>query len=209
MSRPDGTVVAQAVYEYQTSGSQNTLYLTLGEVTLTCNLLTGEAAPISEAEQQQLEVWGASDDANIVRDASLAIIEEGTQQSPSQLLLNYYAIALFVDGVPITASGPRLDGLRKNSLHHAVSKLRTPVEAVSTSCSERMIAPLLAVGTSIDVTTTPAVSSSRYSVLAVAALVAIVLEIGSACRCIVRLAPTTTLAWDSTAATLPDNVPAS
>ena len=159
MSRPDGTVVAQAVYEYQTSGSQNTLYLTLGGVTLTCNLLTEEAAPISEAEQQQLEVWGASEDANMVRDASLAIIEEGPQQSPSQLLLNYYAIALFVDGVPITASGPRLDGSRKNSLHHAVSKLRTPVEAVSAPCSDRLIAPVVAVGTSVNFRTSPAVSA--------------------------------------------------
>jgi len=159
MSRPDGTVVAQAVYEYQASGSQNTLYLTLGGVTVTCNLVTEEAAPVSEAEQQQLETWGASEDADMVRGASLAIIEEGPQQSPSQLLLNYYAIALYVDGVGITASGPRLDGSRKNSLHHAVSKMRSPLQPVSTSCSEGMIAPLLAVGSSIDLINAPTVSS--------------------------------------------------
>jgi hypothetical protein len=159
MSRPDGTVVAQAVYEYQTSGSQNTLYLTLGGVTLTCNLSTEEAAPISEAEQQQLEVWGASEDASLVRDTSVAIIDEGPQQSPSQLLLNYYAIALLVDTVPVTASGPRLDNSRKSSLHHAASKLSTPIEPVSARCSERMITPVVAVGTSVDFATIPAVSS--------------------------------------------------
>jgi hypothetical protein len=159
MSRGDGTIVAEAVYEYQPSASQNTLSLVLGGVTLTCDLSTEETSALSEAEQSQLEAWGAGEDANMVRDALLAIIEDGPQQSPSQLLLNYYAIALYVDAMPITVSGPRLDDSRKSSLHHAVSQLRTPPQTVSDSCSGRMIAPLAAVGTTLNPTITPAVSS--------------------------------------------------
>jgi hypothetical protein len=159
MARPDGTVIANASYEYQASANLNNLYVTVGGVTLTFDLTTEEAAPISDAEQQQLDAWGASEDANTVRDTSIAIIDEGAQQSPSQLLLNYYAIALFVDTVPVTASGPRLDNSRKSSLHHAASKLRTPVEPVSASCPVRMITPVVAVRTSVDFATIPAVSS--------------------------------------------------
>ncbi len=153
MTRPDGSVMAEAAYEYDSSASQNTLSITLGGVTLNCDLATEEAAPLSDAEQAQLEAWGTSDDANMVRDASLVIIDEGPQQTPSQLLLNYYAIALFVDTIPATASGPRLDSPRKNSLHHAVSSFSAPANAVSAPCPERMITPVAAVATSLKSTT--------------------------------------------------------
>lgn len=126
----------EAVYEYQTSTNQNTLYLTLGGVTITCDLISEETAPISDAEQEQLEAWGASEEGNLVRDASVAIIQEGTPQSPSQLLLNYYAIALLVDSIPATASGPRLDSSQKNALHHAASKLRPPDKPTSAPCTD-------------------------------------------------------------------------
>lgn len=203
MARPDGAVIANASYEYQASTNQNTLSITVSGVTLTFDLNTEEAAPLSDADQEQLQAWGASEDANIVRDTSIAIIDEGSQQSPSQLLLNYYAIALFVDTTPATASGPRPDSSPKSSLHHAVSKLSTPIEPVSARCSERMITPVVAVGTSVDFGRSLRLArTSHYSVLAVAALVAIVLATDMAPRFTERHVPITTLASDRMVVTL-------
>ena len=82
-----------------------------------------------------------------------------SESIPSQLLMNYYAIALLLDSIPSTASGPRVDNSSKTALHHVASKLRTPVGPASSNCPERMIAPVRAVPTSINLNVTPAVSA--------------------------------------------------
>jgi len=80
MIRADGTPIAEAVYEYQSAYNQNNLYLTVGGVTLTFNVATEEVAPISDSDEAQLDSWGSSDDASIVRDTCVAIIEDGPNQ---------------------------------------------------------------------------------------------------------------------------------
>ena len=80
------------------------MYITLGGVTLTFDLNTQEAVPISDSDQQRLDAWAASEDATLVEDTSVAIINDGSQQANSEVLLNYYAVAMLVDNVPPSES---------------------------------------------------------------------------------------------------------
>jgi len=55
MTKSDGTVMVEAVYEYEQPTSRSVLYITLGGVTLTFDLNTQEAVPISDSDQQRLD----------------------------------------------------------------------------------------------------------------------------------------------------------
>ncbi len=152
MTKSDGIVMIEAVYQYEQSANQNVLSFTIGGVTITLDLNTQEALPISDDDQQRLEAWGASEDATLVRDTSVAIIDQGAQQ-PFEVVQNYYAIAILLDTIPGTAMGPRMNSPAKSALHHAISKLNAPSNTLSKPCSEPMITSVNAVATKA--TTTP------------------------------------------------------
>ncbi|HLL73852.1 MAG TPA: hypothetical protein VK421_01035 [Pyrinomonadaceae bacterium] len=108
MSTSDGRPLAQAAYEYEEAANRSVLYITIGGVTLAFDLNTQEPSPISDADQERLNAWAQSEDAALVDQTSVAIIEQGGQQASTELLLNYYAVAMFVDsaeGVPVEDPG--------------------------------------------------------------------------------------------------------
>jgi hypothetical protein len=117
MRRSDGTLLTQATYEYEDAADRSMLYVTLGGVTVALDLNTQEAVPVSDADQARLDQWAQSQDASLVDEASVAIIQQGAGQASPELLLNYYAIAMMIDpaqGVPTEegAAGPRNRDLR-------------------------------------------------------------------------------------------------
>ena len=125
MSRSDGTVMVEAVYQYERSTGQNMLYLTLGGVTLTFNLDTQKAGPITDADQQKLDAWAASEDAALVEEASVAIINDAYQQpeNTTEALLNYFVLGMFVDNMPPSESASITRKKDQAVLHHAVGRL--------------------------------------------------------------------------------------
>jgi hypothetical protein len=128
----------EAVYQYEQSANQNVLYFTIGGVTITFDLNTQEALPISDDDQQRLEAWGASEDATLVRDTSVAIIDQGAQQ-PFEVVQNYYAIGILLDTISGTARGPRLNTSERSALRHAVSRLTAADDPIAKPCSQPMI----------------------------------------------------------------------
>lgn len=120
MSKSDGTVLVEAVYNYEQATGSSMLYITLGGVALSFDLKNEEAQPVSEADGQRLEAWAATEDAALLQDVSIALIEEGAQQNYQEPLLNFYTVAMLVDFAPPTASGLRPAKRLKRS-HHAVS----------------------------------------------------------------------------------------
>jgi hypothetical protein len=123
MTKSDGTVMVEAIYDYEKATGRNMLYITLGGVTLSFNLNTQEPGELSDADQQKLDAWATSQDATLVQDASASIITDGSQQADPEILLNYYGVAMLVDFTPPTASIPKKQIRGKNALHHAVGTL--------------------------------------------------------------------------------------
>lgn len=111
ITRPDGVPLAQALYEYDASVSRDQLALTVGGVTLRFDHETRQAAPLTEQEQALLDAWATSEDASLLEEVSVAVIEQGHQQADPELLLNYYAIAIFADpGEPEPSGGGMASG---------------------------------------------------------------------------------------------------
>ncbi|HEY9283011.1 MAG TPA: hypothetical protein VIP46_06120 [Pyrinomonadaceae bacterium] len=108
MTRPDGRPLAQALYEFESAANRSVLQVTIGGVTIAFDFNTGQTSPTSDADQERLSAWAQSEDAPLVDQASVEIIRQGGQQAATELLLNYYAIAMMVDpaeGVPVEDDG--------------------------------------------------------------------------------------------------------
>ena len=133
MTNSDGTVMVEAVYNYEQSTAQNTLSITLGGVTLSYDLNNPDAWPVSDTDEQRVESWASTDDAALVEDTSTAIVSQGAQQADPHNLLNYYAVAMLVDFSPPTASGARVNK-RRDALHHAISSLQ--MKLVNSACTQ-------------------------------------------------------------------------
>jgi hypothetical protein len=148
MTKSDGTVMVEAVYEYEQPTNRSMLYITLGGVTLNFDLNTQQAGELSDADQQRLDAWAASEDASLVEDTSVALINNGSQQSNSEVLLNYYAVAMFVDNIPPPpeTAAARINAPRKTrtALHHAVRNLipRAAKPTGSSYCWKDVMTPL-------------------------------------------------------------------
>lgn len=104
MSRSDGTPLVQATYEYEDAANRSMLYITITGVTLTFNFNTEEVGPVTDVDSERLNAWLQSEDGRLVQDTSIAIIEQGSQQAESELLLNYYAVAMLIDSNPPSES---------------------------------------------------------------------------------------------------------
>jgi hypothetical protein len=123
MTRSDGGVLVEAVYEYQQPTNRSILYITLGGVALTFDLNTEEVGPLTDADEAHLNAWLASEDGHLVQDTSVAIINNGPEQTEPELLLNFYAIAMLVDTNPPAESASRsLDKKKSSRAHHASFK---------------------------------------------------------------------------------------
>jgi hypothetical protein len=57
MTKSDGTVMVQTTNELDQTAARDVLYFTIGGVTITFDLNTQQASPLSDADQQQLEAW--------------------------------------------------------------------------------------------------------------------------------------------------------
>ncbi|HBB90030.1 MAG TPA: hypothetical protein DC047_20695 [Blastocatellia bacterium] len=120
MDRSDGSPLMRATYEYQEAAQRSTLYITLGSVNLVFDLDTDEAGPITAVDEDRLNEWLTSEDGRLVRDTSIAIIQQADQQTYPELLLNYYAVAMLVDNDPPAESAIKI--MKKTSMraHHAI-----------------------------------------------------------------------------------------
>src|SRR5687768_15811406 len=121
MSKADGTVLVEAVYNYEDATGNSILTITLGGVALTFDMKNEDAPEVSEADAQRLAAWAATEDASLVQDASIALIQYDGQEGYQDTLLNYYAVAMLVDFTAPTALGPR-PSRPLTRAHHAVSK---------------------------------------------------------------------------------------
>jgi len=94
-------------YEYEASTNRSVLYITISGVTLSFNLNTLEVGPVTDLDSERLNAWLEGEDGRLVQDASVAIIEQGSQQADAELLLNYYAVSMLVDTNPSSESTSR------------------------------------------------------------------------------------------------------
>jgi hypothetical protein len=144
MTKADGTVLVEAVYNYQDATGNSILTITLGGVALTFDMKNEDAPEVSEADAQRLASWAATEDASLVQDTSIALIQYDGQEGYQDTLLNYYAVAMLVDFTPPTALGPRPSRALTHA-HHAVSKSalgRQIIRETSTKCVARKLGEL-------------------------------------------------------------------
>ncbi len=65
INRSDGTSLLEATYELDRPYNGSQLHMTLGGVTVTFDLLSQDAYPLSDTDQARLQVWATSDEARI------------------------------------------------------------------------------------------------------------------------------------------------
>ena len=123
MTKPDGTVLADAIYQYNSAASQNVVYITLHGVTLTFDLNADEVGPVSDSDLDQLNEWLATDDGHLVQQTGVALVQQGHQEPENEALLTYYLISLLVDIDSPTQAALKIITERDKTLglHHAKS----------------------------------------------------------------------------------------
>jgi hypothetical protein len=93
--KSDGTNLAYAAYELDRPSDYSILHITLGGVTLTYNLETQEAYPVSDQDRAALEAWLAGADGSLARSASASVIDQGYQPT-EDVWTGHVAIAMLL-----------------------------------------------------------------------------------------------------------------
>jgi hypothetical protein len=126
MSRSDGTVLINSIYQYQSATSQNVFTITLAGVTFSFNLATYEQTqPVSDAEIAQVEAWLNSDDGLLARQTGIALIEQGHQQPDNEALFVYYLAAMMIGEGSTTEAAIELSRQRHERRSHHASTAST------------------------------------------------------------------------------------
>lgn len=126
MTTSDGNLLFEAVYNYNQPTGSSLLTITIGGVTLTFDLMTGEPGPFSDADAEKLNNWLMTNDGRLVQDASVAVIDSGYQQADPEYLQNYYAVAMLVDTNPSPEA--RSDRNGSDRLHTSLARLHHKLE---------------------------------------------------------------------------------
>jgi hypothetical protein len=141
MSRSDGTVVAQTVYQYDEQANRNTLSVTLNGVTFNFDIdAAQEITPVSDEDLDRFYSWRESDEGLLVRQAGVALVQQGYQEPDNDALLTYWLVAMMVDDASTTQAVYRLPERPAKSIrsHHASSDMRSKLDLLNVGCSSRV-----------------------------------------------------------------------
>jgi len=106
--KPDGNTLSYSARQLDRPAGQDLLYITLGSVTLSFDLITEEVGPVSDSDLAWLEAWLVSQDGRTTQDASVALVQQGSQQPDNEALLTYYLVAVLLDSNPATQAARKI-----------------------------------------------------------------------------------------------------
>lgn len=119
-----GSTLAYTTYELDRPSNYSIMHVTLGGVTLTYNLDTQEAYPISDSDRDALYQWLASADGGLARETSAALLDQGYQ--PTDVWMGHAATAmLLAPGEEDQAASKRPEVRRGTVLASAVGRLKS------------------------------------------------------------------------------------
>lgn len=113
--------MAEAVYEREQPEGRDILYMTLDGVTFTFDLYSQQVSGVSEADAAKVDAWLNTDDGMLVRQAGVALVEQGYQEPDNEALITYYVVAMTVGIDSTTQAVLKISDEREKSsrAHHA------------------------------------------------------------------------------------------
>jgi hypothetical protein len=121
MSGSDGTVMVATALEYNEDTSRSMFYVTLNGVQFSIDLNAHqEVVPVSEEDRAKVGQWLETEDGRLVRQAGIALIQQGANEPENEALLTYWLVAMMVGDDSSAQAALRLTNKRKPSprSHH-------------------------------------------------------------------------------------------